>query len=156
MFTCSSNTSLLLLLLILLHAYSSPRGLGALQQLLNDSLPTLSVLTLSPPVTCQTHRIQVIPCALIPNFHRPASSAYSLYGAKQKTSELMYIKDLHFQQRQISGGMTRPAHQPSLQSSQNHADHRLKPPSNGHVMICPAPANVGEPACLDLHGLPIK
>ena len=61
------------------YGYSSPRGLDALQQLLPYSPPTLSVLTLSPPVTCQTLRIQVIPYALIPGAHRPASSAYSLY-----------------------------------------------------------------------------
>ena len=69
---------------LLIHASSSPRWLGALQQLFIDSFPSLPVLPLSPPVTCQTQRIRIIPYALIPGSHRPAFPACSSNSTKEQ------------------------------------------------------------------------
>ena len=47
------------IIIVIVTRLSSPRGLGALQQLLNNTPPSFPVWTLSPPVTCQSHRIQM-------------------------------------------------------------------------------------------------
>ena len=47
-----------LILLLIITRFSSLRGLGVLQQLLNDTLPFFPICRLPPPVTCQSHRVE--------------------------------------------------------------------------------------------------
>ena len=91
-----TSTSSSVFIVIIRTRFSSPRGLGALQQLLKNTLPSLPVLALSPQVKRQFHRIQIFVHAIIPVLHRLASPSCTIeYPLCYRTSVFAACTGIH-------------------------------------------------------------